>query len=187
MLKIHIILGSTRQSRTSETVGKWMLSQAKKKPGLKLELVDLRDWKLPFFDEATPPSMMKGKKYDNKLVQKWAKKISEADAYIIIAPEYNHGYPAVLKNAMDYVYYEWHKKAVGFVGYGSVEGARSIEQLRLVSIELHMAPIRQSVHIRDVWTAFDEKGQPKDPGINATADIFLDQLTWWATALKNAR
>lgn len=186
MLKIKIILGSTRPNRMSEVVGKWALQEAKKKSDLEVELLDLRDYPLPFYDESVTPSMIKGK-YSDEVAMKWVKKINDGDAYIIIAPEYNHGYPAVLKNALDYPYREWNNKTVGFVSYGSVAGARSVEQLRLVTIELQMAPIRSAVHIQGVWTGFDEKGQPKDATLNDHFSSFMDSLIWWGKALKNAR
>jgi NAD(P)H-dependent FMN reductase len=186
MLKIQIILGSTRPNRMSETVGRWIASQAQKKTETEVEILDLRDFPMPFFNEPVPPAMLKGK-YSDKVVAKWVKKVAEGDAYIIIAPEYNHGYPAVLKNALDYPYSEWNNKPVGFVSYGGVAGARSIEQLRQVVIELQMTPIRNSVNIAGVFQAFDEKGQPKDSKLNDFAGAFLDQLVWWAKTLKKAQ
>lgn len=186
MLKIQVILGSTRPNRMSETVGRWIAGQAEMREGLKVEILDLRDYPMPFFNEAMPPSMLKGV-YSDKIVAKWVKKVAEGDAYVIIAPEYNHGYPAVLKNALDYPYSEWNNKPVGFVSYGGVSGARSVEQLRQVVIELQMAPIRNAVHISGVWQAFDEKGQPKDTKLNGFASGFLDQLIGWANALQAMR
>lgn len=182
-------MGSTRQNRFSEKPALWIFEETKKREGVEVELIDLRDWTLPFFDDAESPSGNKGI-YKNELVSKWAKKIGEADAFIVVTPEYNHGYPAVLKNAMDHVYLEWNKKPIGFVSYGSVGGARAIEQLRQVSIELQMAPIRNAIHIPSFWTLRDEAGNLK-PGafdsLKGTADNFLEQLLWWGDALKTAR
>ena len=120
-----------------------------------------------------------------------SKKIEKADGFIIVTPEYNHGYPAVLKNMLDYIYNEWNKKAIGFVSYGSVGGARSVEQLRQVAIELQMAPIRQSIHI-PTQLFFDiimKKIDISNPfeSLKPQADSFFDQLIWWTNALKNAR
>lgn len=190
-MKIQIILGSTRPSRVSEGVGKWIEGELKKreqdkKEGIEIELLDLRDWPLPFYNEPASSASLNGK-YSTEIATNWVKKIGEGDAYIIIAPEYNHSFPAVLKNALDYPYYEWNRKPVGFVSYGGVAGARSVEQLRLVTIELQMAPLRHAVYIKDVWSAFDEQNHPKDPKLNETAAGFFDQLMWWANALKNAR
>lgn len=186
MLTIQIILGSTRPERQSEKVGKWVAEQARKNKELNVEILDLRDYPMPFFNEPAPPSTLQGK-YSDKVAAKWAKKVAEGDAYILIAPEYNHGYPAVLKNALDYPYFEWNNKPVAFVSYGGVAGARSVEQLRQVVGELRMVSMRDAVHISGVWQAFDETGHPKDSALNGFADKMLDQLVWWATLLKKAR
>src|SRR3989344_5113159 len=146
VLKVKIILGSTRPARFSEHAGGWILEQAKKIAGIETEILDLRDYAMPFFNEAVTPSAKK-EDYADEAVQRWTKKIKEADGFIIVAPEYNHGYTAVLKNALDYVSTEWNNKPVGFVAYGSAGGARAVEQLRAVAIELQMAPVRNAVHI----------------------------------------
>src|SRR5271168_473524 len=145
-LKIQIIIGSTRVGRFSDKPAHYVFDELKKKEGIEPELVDLRDWPLPFYDEPISPAMNKGN-YVNELGKKWATKVGEADAYIMVTPEYNHGYTAVLKNALDWVSPEWRGKPVGFISYGSALGARSIEQLRQVVIELYMHPIRNSIHI----------------------------------------
>ncbi len=188
-LTFQVILGSTRRGRFSDKPGKWILEEAQKKEGVEAELVDLRDYPLPFFDEPMGPAGLQGK-YSSDIAVQWAKKIAEADAYIIAAPEYNHGYPAVLKNALDYAYNEWNNKPVGFVSWGGVAGARAVEQLREVAIELQMAPIRNAVHIPSFWALLDEKENLKEGALDPfkdTAGKFLDQLIWWAKALKNAR
>jgi len=185
MLKIKVILGSTRQGRFGDQPAKWIADKAKAK-GLDVELLDLKDYPLPFFEEAMSPSMIK-EPYSNPVVQKWTAKIGEADGFIMTAAEYNHGYTAVLKNAIDYVGAEWHKKPVAFVGYGSVGGARAIEQLREVAIETQMAPIRNAVHMTNFWSLLDEKGQIKMESFEGAGDAMIDQLIWWADALKEAR
>ncbi len=187
-IKIKVILGSTRQDRFSDKPAGWILEKVKKLEGVEAELLDLRDYPMPFFDEPVSPSMSPG--YDHPVVKKWAAKIAEADAYIIVTPEYNHGYSAVLKNALDYVYREWNCKTVGFVSYGSVLGARAVEQLRQVAVELQMAPIRNSVHLPGPWTFELENGSLKTGSFESFEDAakhFLDQLLWWAKALKTAR
>ncbi len=186
MLNIKIIIGSTREGRFSEKPAQWIFEEIKKQGDIEAELIDLRDYPLPFFNEATSPAMNKGI-YANEVAGRLAKKIEEADGYIIAAPEYNHGYPAVLKNAMDFIYNEWNKKPVGFVSWGGVAGARSVEQLRLVAIELQMTPIRNAVHIPSFWTALDEGGKLKTESLQKSADDFIAQLLWWAKALKAAR
>jgi NAD(P)H-dependent FMN reductase len=187
MSKIKIILGSTRQQRFGDQPAKWIMEKAKTK-GMDVKLLDLRDYPLPFFDEAMSPTMAVMKNtYPYPVSAKWTEKIGEADGFIIIAAEYNHGYTAVLKNAMDYVSTEWNKKPVAFVGYGSVGGARAIEQLREVAIELQMAPIRASVHMTNFWSLLDEKGVMNMESFDKAADGMIDQLIWWTDALKEAR
>lgn len=188
MSKIKVILGSTRQGRFGEQPTKWIADKAKEK-GLDVEVLDLRDYPLPFFDEAMSPTMaiMNGSGYPYPVAAKWTDKIREADGFIIVAAEYNHGYTAVLKNAMDYVATEWNKKPVAFVGYGGVGGARAVEQLREVAVELQMAPVRAAVHMSNFWNLLDEKGQIKTESFEASADTMLDQLIWWTDALKVAR
>jgi NAD(P)H-dependent FMN reductase len=189
-IKVQIILGSTRQGRFGDKFANWMYEIAKEKEGLEVELLDLRDYPLPFFDEPVSPAMSKGK-YSNELAAKWAQKIGEADAYIIATPEYNHGYPAVLKNALDYVYSEWNNKPVAFISWGGVSaGTRAVQQLRQVVIELQMVPIRNGIHIPFSWNLVDADGVIKPGAMDAQkvgADNLLNQLTWWAKILKEAR
>lgn len=190
-LKIQAIIGSTRQNRFAEKPANWIYAEAKKRQELDVELVDLRDYPLPFFDEPMSPARMEGK-YRNDNVKQWAQKVAEADGYIIISPEYNHGYPAVLKNAFDHIYPEWNRKPIGFVSYGSAGGARAIEQLRQVAIELQMAPIRAAIHIpSQVYIAIvrPKEGDSSNPfdTLQNQASAFLDQLIWWTGALKAAR
>jgi NAD(P)H-dependent FMN reductase len=140
--------------------------------------------------------MAKGQ-YENEVVQKWAAKIKEGDAFIIVTPEYNHGYPAVLKNAMDVIYPEWNRKPVGFVAYGSAMGARSVEQLRQVAVELQMTPIRNAIHIPvDIFFAAmmgkgmqgPEMFEPIRKGpLGDPVEIFFNDLLWWARVLKYGR
>ena len=162
-LKIHIIIGSTRQNRFSEKPARYIFDELKKKEDIQVELIDLRDWPLPFYDEPISPAMNKGN-YLSGLGKKWAAKVGEADCYIMITPEYNHGYTAVLKNALDWVSPEWKGKPVGFVSYGSLGGARSIEQLRQVVIELAMHPIKNSIHLPgEVYMAVMNEKIPVKP------------------------
>ncbi len=184
-LKIKVILGSTRQNRFGEQPAKWIADKAKTK-GLDVEILDLRDYPMPFFDEAMGPSMLK-EPYANPAVAAWTSKIAEADGIIMTVAEYNHGYTAVLKNAIDYVGTEWNNKPVGFVGYGSVGGARAIEQLREVAVEMQMAPIRNAVHMSNFWGLLDEKGVINTSSFEAAGDAMIDQLVWWTKALKTAR
>ena len=181
-LAIKVIISSTREGRFGPNVGKWFFGVASKHVGIDAELVDLRDWVLPYFDESKSP--ITGEIADE--AQEWAKLIDSADGYVIVTPEYNHGYPAVLKNALDHVYYDWARKAVAFVSWGGTGGTRCVEQLRLVTIELDMVPTRWAVHIPNPWFIKDASELRTDPNQQA-ATALLDHLTWWTQALKNAR
>lgn len=153
-------------------------------PGLSAELVDLADWPLPFFNSPVPPAMQESQ--DPRTLA-WADKVSAADAYVLITPEYNHGYPAVLKNALDHVVGPWRHKPVGFVGYGGPgAGVRAVEQLRLVVIELEMIPLRQQVALQNVYSAFDSGGALKDrTGPDRQAAAVLDELTQWSRSVNH--
>ncbi len=190
MLNVKIILGSTRPNRFSEKVMPWMQETLVKDTNLQIEVLDLRDYDLPFFNEPMSPAYVTTGDYGNDVVNKWAAKIKEADAYIMVTPEYNHGYSAVLKNALDVVYKEWNNKPVAFVAYGSAGGARAVEQLRQVAVELHMASVRSAVHIMAPWMLLDEAGKLKAGSLESYTHSFTDaltQLNWWGEALKAAR
>lgn len=191
ILKIQVILGSIRPERAGEKVFTWVKSQLKSTSDLPAgrqdvgyEFIDLKDWNLPLEIGASP----KEQKYDNKEVVRWSSKVRESDGFIIISPEYNHGYSAALKNALDNLYYEWNNKPVAFVAYGAVGGARAVEQLRQVAVELQMVPVRNGVHILEHWNAFDEKGMLKEAEkYNKQLGDLVTQLLWWANTLKTAR
>lgn len=185
-LKIKVIVGSTRKGRFSDKPALWMYEEIKKMDGIDADLLDLRDYPMPFLEEETFPSASGGR-YSNRDVQRWSNKIEEADAFVIVTPEYNHGYPAVLKNALDHLYKEWNKKPVGFISYGGVAGARSVEQLRLVSLELQMIPIRNAIHIPAYWNLLDEKGNLKIESLQEKVESFLSQLILWGKLLKQER
>ncbi len=189
LFKVKIILGSTREGRFSEKPGAWLLAELQKRTDVEAELLDLREYTLPLFDEVETPSY-KTKPYTDPAVVAWTAKIKDGDAFIVIAPEYNHGYPAVLKNAFDYVYQEWNNKPIAYVSYGSAMGARSVEQLREVAIELQMAPIRNAIHMPyDVVMAIGQ-GTPESEVFAPYAERatgLVDQLLWWGKALKVAR
>ena len=186
MLKIQVILGSTRQARFGDKPAKWITEEAGKRAGWKVELLDLRNWPLPFYDEVAGAVALDGK-FSHEEAVRWAAKVAEADAFIIATPEYDHGYSAVLKNALDYGYLGFNNKPVAFVAWGSVGGARAVEQLRQVAIELQMAPIRNAVHIFEPWNMIDEQGRLKTASFEKSAGPMFDQLDWWAKALKAAR
>lgn len=185
--KIAIIIGSTRQGRFADKPAEWIAERAKGRGDIDVTTIDLRDHPLPFFEEKA--SMLYGKA-ENDAALEWQKTIAGFDGFVMLAAEYNHGPTAVLKNALDYAYEEWNNKPVAFVGYGGVGGARSVEQLRLISIELQMAPIRSAVHILMPDFVAVMKGEKKLAELdhlNQGADAMLDQLIWWTKALKKAR
>ena len=154
-----------------------------------MELLDLKDYSLPIFAEAVSPMYIVGD-YSNPLANIWSEKIASADGFIIVTPEYNHGYPSSLKNNIDYLYREWNKKPIAFVGYGTTGGAFAISQLRQVAIELQMAPIRIATHIVSPWNLVEKDGTLKSGALDTyekNAKKMLEQLKWWAKTLKNAR
>jgi NAD(P)H-dependent FMN reductase len=184
MTRIGIILGSTRPNRNGEQVARWVLDRAAQRSDAEFALVDLRDHPLPHLDEPIPPSMGQ---YANDHTRQWAETIASFDGYVIVTPEYNHGTSGVLKNAIDYLYAEWNNKAVGFVSYGSVGGARAVEHLRLVAGELQMADVRQQVTL-SLATEFEKYSifRPGDYNVPAL-DALLDQVVTWSTALAPLR
>ena len=188
-LKLKIILGSVREGRFSEKVATWVVEQVKKHGGFDAEVIDLREYEMPYFDQKATPSS-KVEPYTNEAVARWTEKIVEADAFLFIMPEYNRSVPGVLKNALDWVYPEWNKKVAGFVGYGSVGGARAIEHARTIAVEQQMATVRQAINIFAHWNFQDERGDVKPGALNEFergAGTMLEQLFWWASALKAAR
>jgi NAD(P)H-dependent FMN reductase len=184
-LKIKLIVGSTRANRFSEKPSQWIQSLAEARPELDVERLDLRDYPLPFFEEPLPPGFAKDN-YTNPDILRWREKIRDADGFIICTPEYNHGYPAILKNALDTVYHAWRRKAVAFVSWGGAGGARGVEQLRLVMIELDVAATRFAVHIPNPWLIKDMSDIDTEQN-RQNAAILLDNLAWWTAALKTAR
>lgn len=186
-LKIGVIVGSTRPGRFADHPAKWIKELAEKRGDIEIEMLDLRDWPLPFFEEEVSPAYAPSK---NEVAQRWQRKIDSLDGFIVTAAEYNRGPTAVLKNALDYGYREWNRKPIAFVGYGGVGGARAVEQLRLHAIELQMAPIRSAVHIQiPVYLAVLKEGKSLndfEPVVQSGKDM-LDQLVWWTNALKIAR
>ena len=190
MTDISVIVGSTRQGRFSEKPAQWIFQRLKNRGGVDARLLDLRDFPMPFFDQPMPPAMPGRPAYENDVVKKWTAEIARSDGFIFVTPEYNYGPSAVLKNALDWVYPEWNRKAAAFVSYGSAMGARGIQQLRLTAIELQLAPVRSSVYIpvATLWAHF--QGGDVDAGLTeleAAAKTMIDDLVWWTAALKAAR
>ena len=190
MTVISVIVGSTRQGRFSEKPAQWILQRLESRGGIETRLLDLREFPLPFFDQPVPPARPGRPPYENEMVKRWTAETARSDGFIFVTPEYNFGPPAVLKNALDWVYPEWNRKAVAFVSYGSALGARSVQQLRETAIELQLAPVRSSVHIpvATLWAHF--QGGDVEAGLaalEAPAKTMIEDLLWWSTALKAAR
>ncbi|MET0182815.1 MAG: NAD(P)H-dependent oxidoreductase [Caulobacterales bacterium] len=186
--KIGIVIGTTREGRFGEKAARWMLEVGEQRSGdADFEIVDLRDYPMPFFEERLSPAHAPPK---NEAAQRWAKKVAELDGYVFVTGEYNHSIPGVLKNALDYAYSEFNRKAAGFVGYGGVGGARAIEHLRSIAVELQIAPMRNGVYIAgaDAMGLIREgRDFSEFPHLAATANAVLDELVWWTKALKAAR
>jgi NAD(P)H-dependent FMN reductase len=176
MIKIGIILGSTRPGRRGEGVAKWVLDEATKRPDADFELIDLLDYPLPHLDEPMPPSMGQ---YQNQHTKDWAATIAQFDGFIFVTPEYNHSTSGVLKNAIDYLYAEWKNKAMGIVSYGVVGGARAAEHLRLIAGELQMADVRTNVAL-SMFTDFQyfTEFAPGEHQIQALEALFGEVIAW---------
>ena len=184
MLKVAIILGSTRPNRIGEAVARWVYEIAAKRTDATFELVDIRDFNLPLLDEPFPPS--RGQ-YSQPHTHEWAAKIAAADSFVFVTAEYNHGIPGALKNAIDFLYREWNHKAAGFVSYGSVGGARAVESLRLVMGEVKIADVRAQL-LLPFATDF-EKYTTFTPGPSRETELhrLIDEVLAWGTALKPLR
>jgi len=185
--RIGIIVSTTRNGRFADKPVEWLWRLASERNDMDFEIVDLRKYPLPFFDEPMSPAWAPPK---NELAQRWARKVAELDGFIFVTAEYNHGVPAVLKNALDYAFKEFNRKPAAYVGYGGVGGARAVEQLRLINIELEMAALRASVHIGGpdfIGMLLHGKTFADSPHLEPTARAMLDELAWWAYALKATR
>src|SRR5229473_248814 len=190
MTVISVIVGSTRKGRFSEKPAHWIFQHLKKRDGVDARLLDLRDFPMPFFDQPLTPAMPGRPPFEHEVVRKWTAAIAQSDGFIFVTPEYNFGPSAVLKNAIDWVYPEWHRKAACFVSYGSVGGVRSVQQLRETVIELQLAPIRSSVHVPAAIVRAHSQGGDVDAGLaelGEHAEAMIDDLLWWTAALKTAR
>lgn len=160
-MRLMVINGSVRKNSVGEKMATWVEEVLSQDSELQLDMVDLKEVDLPFFDEAVSPSDNNGN-YENSKGAAWAKRVGEADAYLFIAPEYNHGPTAVLKNALDWVDAEWHFKPAGFVSYGGAAGGtRAVQQLKQSLIHLDIFPVHFNVHLRLWGGDVDENGRPQ--------------------------
>lgn len=177
-LTVAVIVGSVRQPRVGRALADWFVPQAEARPGLTIDLIDLAEIDLPLCDTpigGNPTSPI-------------ADRLAAADAFVVLTPEYNHSFPAALKNAIDWHYRQWHFKPVAFVSYGAGSGGiRAVEQLRLVFAELYAVTTRNGVVLRAPWNQLGPQGFQADEGAIGSANATLDELTWWARALQAAR
>jgi NAD(P)H-dependent FMN reductase len=184
MLRLAIILGSTRPGRNGEAVARWVYEIAQKRTDAEFELVDIKDFNLPLLDEPVPPAQGR---YSHEHTKAWSQKISSFDGYIFVTPEYNHSTSGALKNAIDYLYKEWNNKAAGFVAYGSAGGTRAVEHLRLIMGELQVADVRAQVAL-SLYTDFENFSSFKPaPMHEKSVNTVIDQVIAWAGALKPLR
>lgn len=188
-LKVALIVGSTRPNRFADVPARWIVDGAAARDDISLEVLDLRDWELPFYNDPKK-AMAHATAVPDPIVAQWRQKIAEFDGFIATAAEYNHAPTAVLKNAFDWVHFEWAQKPISYVGYGGVGGARAVEQLRMVAVELRMAPVKYAVHIgMEPFLGLLLQGKTLDEYdhiVKARAAMF-DELVWWGRALRSAR
>ena len=189
--RIAIILGTTRDARFGEKPAEWIFERAKARGDWEVELVDLKSFDLPLFNEVASNAWAPS---EDPAATAWQEKIGQFDGYIFVTPEYNRSITGALKNALDQAYVEWNRKAFGIVSYGSVGGTRAAEHLRTIGIELQMASTRSAVHIGggDFFSVHPLGGDPKpidaiEGSIGGSADAMLDELDWWTRATMAAR
>ena len=184
MLKIAIIVGSTRPGRKAAGVAKWAYEIARQRSDAEFEIVDIKDFNLPLLDEPNSPLFAQ---YTHEHTKRWSAKIASFDGYVFVTPEYNHATSGALKNAIDFLYNEWVNKAAGFIAYGGTSGARAVENLRLIMAELQVATVRTQVGL-SMFTDFENftvfrPGAAQEKYVH----LMLDQLVAWAGALKTVR
>lgn len=183
-MKVMLIVGSVREGRVADKVANWALGQLSKDSDLEVDVADLKDIPLPFFNEQVTPDSAKGQ-FINPVGTAWAKRVAEADAFVMLVAEYNHGPTAVLKNAIDWVYDGWLNKPVGFISYGGLAGGtRAVEQLKQIVMNVKLIPINIPVLFPQVSKAFDDSGQPLNSAVNDSMGKMLIELKDLQTRLK---
>ncbi|MFJ9773452.1 NADPH-dependent FMN reductase [Kitasatospora sp. NPDC101157] len=184
-LQVAVVLGSTRTGRFGPVVADWLLGHLEARGDMTADLVDLAATPLPTVFPSFGGELPAG---DAELLAAVSPRLAAADAFVFVTPEYNHSFPAPLKNAIDWHNQQWHGKPIGFVSYGGLSGGlRAVEQLRVVMAELNSVTIRNTVSFHGAAQAFDADGMPRDPAADTAAKTLLDQLAWWAEALRDAR
>jgi NAD(P)H-dependent FMN reductase len=186
-LRIAVLLASVRQGRRGEAFARWIHGLIAAREGVTADLLDLRDFPLPSYTHPEMPRMIETH-YEDEVARRWSEAIHAHDGFVFVTPEYNHGYPGQLKNAIDHVQQGWWYKAAAFVTYGgSAGGARAAEQLRSVAVEVRLVPVRTEVNVRLIGLAADEAGRPTDPYYGRQSTGLIDQLLWWARVAKQGR
>lgn len=186
-LRIGVILASVRQGRRGEKFAKWIHELLAERPGVEIQLLDLRDYPLgPYAYEQGPSAIEHS--YEDEAARRWSEAIHGLDGFVVVTPEYNRGYPGNLKNAFDHIFLGWQYKPIAFVSYGgSASGARAAEQLLNVAVEARMVPVRTGVNIRLIGLKLDAEERPAEPFYSRRAAGMIDELLWWARATKRAR
>ena len=175
-IRLAVVVASVRAGRIAPTVADWFVSTARRRGEFDIDVLDLAEIPLPQDLSGGPDA------------EAFTRRIGAADAFVMVTSEYNHGYPAALKTAIDTVKHEWRTKPVGFVSYGGLSGGlRAVEQLRQVVVEVHMVPVRQSVSFHRVKHAFAPDGTTTDEAAIDGAQRMLDQLRWWARTVRAGR
>ncbi|QMV01336.1 FMN reductase [Devosia sp. D6-9] len=185
--RIGIIIGTTREKRFADRPAQWLFELASRRNDAEFEIVDLRDYPMPFFDEAISPAFQPPA---NPVAQLWAQKLASLDGFVFVTGEYNHSIPAVLKNALDYAYKEFNRKPATFLAYGALGGSRAVEHLRGILAELHVATIKHAIHINRpelVGMMMEGKDFADFPYLEEGAGSVLEEIVWWARALKAGR
>jgi NAD(P)H-dependent FMN reductase len=188
VVRIGVVLASVREGRRGEAFARWIHGLVAERSEVEAELLDLRDWPLPPYAHRDTTPVAEKAYAEGSLERRWSDRIAAQDAFLVVTPEYNHSFPGALKNALDALYAPWGYKPIAFASYGGfAAGARAVEQLRLIAVELRMVPIRDEVNVRLVGYTADERGHPADPLYARKAKAAIDDLLWWARVLKEGR
>ncbi|MFF3639911.1 NADPH-dependent FMN reductase [Streptomyces sp. NPDC002564] len=184
-LRVAVLVGSTREGRFAPVVTRWLMRHLDQREDLRADVVDLAETPLPTVLPAFGQPPAPG---TEEALARVSPRLAAADAFVFVTPEYNHSYPASLKSAIDWHNEQWHAKPIGFVSYGALSGGlRAVEHLRVVMAELHATTIRNTVSLQHAWGLFDADGRMTDPASDAAVKTMLDQLAWWALALREAK
>jgi len=187
-VRLGVILASVRPGRRGEPLAAWVDALVATRTDVVAELLDLREWPFASYGHKDSPIIAEKSYAAGTLERRWAERIGELDGFIAVTPEYSHGYPGSLKNALDHIYVPWNYKPIAFVSYGGfAAGARAVEQLRQVAVELRMIPVRDEVNLRLVGIALDERGWPTDELYRKRAGAMLDEVAWMARVLRDGR